>query len=60
MGLQGKQSTIDTNSNGGDCGVAEKRNAALDKLAKMKQTGMPYGRGAKLPVDAAHGGKKPK
>lgn len=59
MGLQGKESTIDRNGNGGDCGVADKRNAALDKLAKIKQTGMPYGKDAKLPVDAATGGQKP-
>lgn len=56
--LQGKESTIDRNGAGGDAGVADKRNAALDKLAKIKQKGMPYGADKTATTDVPGGKKK--
>ena len=43
MGISGKESTIDRNGAGGDAGVSSKRNAILEKLNKIHQTGMPVG-----------------
>lgn len=51
------KSTINNNG-GGDAGVGDKTSAAIASIAAMKQTGMPYGKGAKLPIDAAVGGQK--
>ncbi len=58
MGISGKESTIDRNGAGGDAGVTSKRNAILEKLNKIHQTGMPVGSDTKLPEDTAFGKTK--